>query len=97
MNKRSPTSIDGFIPRRPGAQIGSLHETEKEEPIDRSLHTSDNNIARGVVGVPRQNISIGRSDIDESLRDIDNQGLQDDVGRRAQKKRDKKAGKKPQK
>ena len=95
MNKRSPTSIDGFIPRRPGAQIGDLHETEKEEPIDRSLHTSDNNVARGVVGVPRQNISIGRSDIDESLRDIDNQGLQDDVSRRAQKKRDKKAGKKP--
>jgi hypothetical protein len=70
MKKRTQTSIDGFIPRRPGAQLGSLHEREEEEPIDRSLHTG-NSDAREVVGAPRESKIIGRSDIDDSLREID--------------------------
>jgi anionic cell wall polymer biosynthesis LytR-Cps2A-Psr (LCP) family protein len=98
MTKRTHTSIDGFIPRRPGAQLGNLHEAEKEEPIDRSLHTGDSNVTRGVVGVPRDNKTIGRSDIDDSLRQIDDPELDGDGSRRsrrAQKRRDKKANKKP--
>ena len=98
MTKRTHTSIDGFIPRRTGAQLGNLHEAEQVEPIDRSLHTGDSNVARGVVGVPGQNNMIGRSDIDESLREIDNQDLAGEGSRRsrrAQRKRDKKAGKNP--
>lgn len=96
MTKRTQTSIDGFIPRRPGAQLGSLHEADKEEPIDRSLHTGDN-VTGDVVGVPRENKLIGRSDIDESLREIDDPDS--DGGsrrqRRAQKRRDKRVNKKP--
>jgi anionic cell wall polymer biosynthesis LytR-Cps2A-Psr (LCP) family protein len=97
MKKQTHTSIDGFIPRRPGAQIGNLHESEKEAPIDRSLHTGDSNVTRGAVGVPRENKTIGRSDIDESLRQIDDPDLEEGSrrSRRAQKRRDKKAGKKP--
>ena len=97
MTKRPQTSIDGFIPRRPGSQLGNLHQGDVEQPIDRTLHTGDN-VAREVVGVPRANRVIGRSDIDESLREIDDPDLEDGGSRRkrrAQKRRDKKANKKP--
>ncbi|MDB5180078.1 MAG: hypothetical protein JWN12_710 [Candidatus Saccharibacteria bacterium] len=96
MKKRTQTSIDGFIPRRPGAQLGSLHNEEKEEPIDRSLHTGDSD-AREVVGVPRESKIIGRSDIDDSLREIDDPDGERGSRRkrRAEKRRDKKANKKP--
>jgi len=94
MKKRPQTSIDGFIPRRPGSQLGDLHQEDKEEPIDRSLHTGKN--AGDVVGIPRESKLIGRSDIDDSLREIDDP--EDDKsrkGRRAQRKIDKKANKRP--
>ncbi|HEY8886214.1 MAG TPA: LCP family protein [Candidatus Microsaccharimonas sp.] len=96
MKKRTQTSIDGFIPRRPGAQLGSLHQEEKEEPIDRSLHTGDS-ASREVVGVPRESKIIGRSDIDDSLREIDDPDAEHGSRRkrRAEKKREKKANKKP--
>lgn len=96
MKKNSHNSVDGFIPRRPGAQLGSLHENEKESPIDRSLHTGDN-LSRETVGVARENKLVGRSDIDDSLREIDDPELGDGSrrSRRAQKRRDKKAHQKP--
>jgi anionic cell wall polymer biosynthesis LytR-Cps2A-Psr (LCP) family protein len=96
MKKRTQTSIDGFIPRRPGAQLGSLHDEEKEEPIDRSLHTGDRD-AGEVVGVARGSKIIGRSDINDSLREIDDPDVEGGSRRkrRAQKRRDKKANKKP--
>jgi anionic cell wall polymer biosynthesis LytR-Cps2A-Psr (LCP) family protein len=96
MKKRTQTSIDGFIPRRPGAQLGSLHEREEEEPIDRSLHTG-NSDAREVVGAPRESKIIGRSDIDDSLREIDDPDAERGTRRqrRAEKKRNKKESKKP--
>lgn len=95
MKKRTQTSIDGFIPRRPGAQLGSLHQHETETPIDRSLHTGDNEVA-DIIGAPREAKTIGRSDLDDSLRGIDEPEEQGSRRkRRAQKRRDKKAGKKP--
>jgi LCP family protein required for cell wall assembly len=73
MKKNTP-SIDGFIPRRPGSQIGDLHTLKNVDkaiaPIDRSLHTGDN-MGAEVIGTPRQGKIIGREDIDESLREID--------------------------
>jgi len=68
--KRNRSSIDGFIPRRPGAELGDLHESEEAAPIDRSLHTGDD-VVRETVGVARADKELGSSDIDESLRDID--------------------------
>ena len=96
MKKHTQTSIDGFIPRRPGAQLGGLHDHEKEAPIDRSLHTGDN-VTTDLVGIARTGKTIGRSDIDDSLREIDDP-VEEHVSsrkRRAQKRRDKKVNKKP--
>jgi LCP family protein required for cell wall assembly len=73
MKKNAP-SVDGFIPRRPGSQIGALHDLknvdEAVQPIDRSLHTGDNDSTE-LLGVPRRGKEIGRDDITESLRQID--------------------------
>jgi len=91
MKKRPTTSIDGFIPRRASNQLGDLHAGEEETPIDRSLHTGDT--ARQTVGVPRETKLIGRSELADSLREIDGddepQGKQSRRERR-QDKRDKK-------
>lgn len=92
--KNNKPSIDGFIPRRPGSQLGDLHTMKNPDkavaPIDRSLHTGDN-ATTPIVGVARENRSIGRSDIDESLREIDDlepqKGKRDKNGRRRKKDR----------
>ena len=79
-NNKRP-SIDGFIPRRAGTQLGNLHQGDKEQPIDRSLHTG--NKARQSVGVARESKIIGRGDIDDSLREIDDEGLDVSTGSKA--------------
>ncbi len=74
MKNKGPT-IDGFVPRRNGSQLGELHDNHakfKVQPIDRSLHTGDNDAQRA--GVPRERSGLGRSDIDDSLRQIDDGG-----------------------
>lgn len=74
MKSKRP-SIDGFVPRRNGSQLGDLHRTTRTRPavkaeaVDRTLHTG--NRGRQSVGQVRANQAIGRSDIDESLREID--------------------------
>jgi len=72
--KSNRPSIDGFIPRRAGSQLGDFHTLKNVDaavkPIDRSLHTGDNTQA-DTVGVARANQVIGRDDIDDSLREID--------------------------
>ncbi|MDB5180898.1 MAG: hypothetical protein JWO54_660 [Candidatus Saccharibacteria bacterium] len=113
MNKNQ-TSIDGFVPRRPGNRLGELHQVRKPDaairPIDRSLHTTETTHlarrraaqsapaapAQAMVGAPRQGMEIGRGDIDDSLRNIDDESLQDGGKKsRRQRRRDKKAGKQP--
>ncbi|MBC7868933.1 LCP family protein [Candidatus Saccharibacteria bacterium] len=70
-NKRP--SIDGFVPRRNGSQLGDFHRTKRPSAnagsVNRSLHTG--NRVRQSVGEARTSQAIGRSDIDESLREID--------------------------
>ena len=76
--KQSRSSIDGFIPRRPGAELGDLHQNEQEAPIDRSLHTGVDDV-RAIVGQPRPGAELtGRSDIAESLRQIDDEPAADE-------------------
>jgi LCP family protein required for cell wall assembly len=90
--KNNKPSIDGFIPRRPGSQLGDLHTMKNPdkavEPIDRSLHTGDN-VTSSIVGVPRTDKLLGRDDIDESLREIDDtepvKGKKDRKSRRERK------------
>lgn len=91
--KNNKPSIDGFIPRRPGSQLGDLHTMKNPDkavaPIDRSLHTGDN-VTSSIIGVPRTDKLIGRDDIDESLREIDDtepvKGKNDKKSRRERKK-----------
>lgn len=98
---RNQTSLDGFIPRRPGSRLGELNQAKKPEtlvkPVDRRLHTTANASRRTpVVGTPRPGRQIGMSDIDDSLRGIDDETLQGDGKKtRKQRRQDKKDGKKP--
>ena len=92
MKKQNHSSVDGFIPRRQGAQLGDRHETEEATPIDRTLHTS-NDSARQLVGAARPGRQIGRSDIDASLRDIDTETP--DQGIKKKSRRRQKGLKKP--
>lgn len=74
--KSNRSSIDGFVPRRTGSQLGELHDSRnrlavaRTEMPDRALHTGDDEI-QNPVGFARPGQAIGRSDIDESLRQID--------------------------
>lgn len=96
MKKNAP-SIDGFIPRRPGSQLGELHDLKDVDkavaPIDRSLHTGDN-YSTELVGTPRVGKEIGRDDLDESLRSIDDPET-DKKSKRAKRRKDKKSDRRP--
>lgn len=74
MKSKRP-SIDGFIPRRTGSELGDLHEGQEPKSIfpqtaDKLMHTGD--YEQDTVGTVRQGQLLGRSDIDDSLREIDN-------------------------
>lgn len=73
--KKQRSSIDGFIPRRPSDQLGDLHRDKTRKasldvPESRPLHTTAGDSLRNL-GQPKTGYGLGRSDIDESLRDID--------------------------
>lgn len=93
--KKSQTSIDGFVPRRQGGQLGELHTESQQAAVGKiaerpSLQTEDD-LIRGTVGAARPNKSLGRSDIDESLRDIDDSDTGKPLSRRQRRKLEKKA------
>jgi len=72
-NRRS--SIDGFVPRRSSDRLGELHSDNTRKafidiPENRQLHTTGDDAMR-VLGQQKTGYSLGRSDIDESLNDID--------------------------
>lgn len=90
--KQKRPSIDGFVPRRTGSRLGELHAnkpvaTNYELP-DRTLHTGDDEI-QNPVGTPRPGMAIGRSDIDESLREIDDLEPVKKLSRRQRKRLEK--------
>jgi len=89
--KNSRTSIDGFVPRRTGSQIGELHTnkrpSQRAKPIDRSLHTGS--AVRETFGQARAGQSIGRSDIDDSLREIDSGTPEQQLSKRQRRARNK--------
>jgi len=70
-NRKS--SIDGFIPRRPGSQLGDRHagglDAAKAEDVSyrpTGLQPQDQPVLK------RSELGIARSDLDESLKGIDN-------------------------
>ena len=76
--KNQKPSIDGFIPRRPNSQMGERHVVNASSntpltpatPQRRQLKSEDD-LQNTPIGVPRPGRVIGRSDIDESLRQLD--------------------------
>jgi LCP family protein required for cell wall assembly len=94
-NRRS--SIDGFIPRRPSDQLGKLHgdnthQASPDMPENRLLHTTGDDDA-WVLGQQQTGRGLGRSDIDESLRDIDDTNEPAKKLSRRQRRLSKQAGK----
>lgn len=73
MKKQQRSSVDGFIPRRPDSRVGELHDKKNPEgaikPIDRTLHTG-NNDATDFVGAARQGKEFGHDDLFQTLQDI---------------------------
>jgi LCP family protein required for cell wall assembly len=73
--KKQHSSIDGFIPRRSGGQLGDLHDEHKrpnlaDVPNRKLIHTTGNDEMR-IIGKEQPGLDIGRSELDDSLRDID--------------------------
>ncbi len=71
--KNPNSSLDGFIPRRQGSELGEQHagfSSPSQPQAFRPLQSEDDTV-RDTVGVARENQAIGRADIDASLRDID--------------------------
>lgn len=75
--RKHTTSIEGFIPRQPGSQLGGLHDSplkkrSASQPVSRELKTDgETTLSKDTIGQPRKGRLIGRDDIDESLREID--------------------------
>ncbi|MES2630878.1 MAG: LCP family protein [Patescibacteria group bacterium] len=108
---KNQASIDGFVPRRPGNQLGELHKVKHPDaavkPIDRTLHTTEmvkqqprrrqmqSTTPQAFVGTARSGQEIGRADLEDSLRSIDDESLQDGGKKsRRQRRKDKRAGNK---
>ncbi|HWT40209.1 MAG TPA: LCP family protein [Dongiaceae bacterium] len=74
MNNRRQ-SIDGFVPRRAGSELGEQH-TERRNlgaaPARKELR-SEMDLENAPIGAPRPGKAIGRSDIDESLRQLEDE------------------------
>jgi polyisoprenyl-teichoic acid--peptidoglycan teichoic acid transferase len=97
MKKSTRPSIDGFVPRRATTPLGTTSDRasigDSSPSLDQTLRTGDSN--RYAVGVARESKAIGRSDISDSLREIDDapEGIKSDKKSRRQRRRDKKAQK----
>ena len=99
--KKRPPSIDGFIPRRSGGNLGDIKSGETEKSAfskvndkHKPLHdVGEDTMHRS--GQRQAGLDIVRSDIDESLRDIDD--IQEPVKKlsRRQRRRIAKLAKKP--
>jgi LCP family protein required for cell wall assembly len=96
--KERHSSIDGFIPRRAGNNLGEITSKAGQSNIlgsyeDKSPQTNDSAMRH----INRQQAGIGvrRSDIDDSLRDIDENQEPVKKPSRRQRRRLKKMAKKP--
>lgn len=72
MTNRKP-SMDGFIPRRAGSQLGDQHLNNANRPRTPApgLQATDPSPSETPTVIPRRQLGIAKADIDESLRGID--------------------------
>ncbi|MDX2776232.1 LCP family protein [Streptomyces caniscabiei] len=84
MTKQQP-SLDGFVPRRPGSQLGDLHpgSIPKVPHADRPLTPQPQRQMQSPTGL-RPVAGVTRTDLDESLKGID---LGDDSGKKGTRKK----------
>lgn len=83
--KKDTQNIDGFIPRRTGQQLGAKHQSDARRAQLQSrqeLH-SGNNFTTSTA--PRRTVGISRSEIDDSLKTIDQAPAPDKTGRKARR------------
>ena len=70
--KKRQSSIDGFVPRRSGEQLGDLHRQTPAQATEtiakRQLHTGDR-LEHSLQ--KEESPRLSRSEINSSLRDID--------------------------
>ena len=99
--RKHTSSVEGFIPRQPGSQLGGLHESPvkkqaAKQAASRELKTDgETTLSKDTIGQPRKGRLLGRDDIDESLREIDDlEPEQKGKKSRKERKKDLK-GKKP--
>ena len=94
MTKQQRPTLDGFVPRRPGSQLGGHHEGAPKGEAPRGLRPASQPIAAGrqSSALRPNGASSIRSEIDESLRSIDT-GDEIVGGKKGRRKRDKKAPK----
>ena len=72
MTRKQNNSIDGFIPRRAGAQIGELHNSSPTTSASQPVQKRREIQATLASELPRPNTkSFRRSEIDDSLKNID--------------------------
>ena len=104
--KKERTTIDGFVPRKSGTVLGGLHNIDKKHskkeiktakvPEDKLLHNTGSDVTNdlGQVNLGR---GLGRSDITESLQNIDISSEKSHKLSRKELKLLKKKNKKPKK
>ena len=97
--RKHTSSVEGFIPRQSGSNLGDLHSPGKQQAAkktpSRQIKTDGETVlSKDTVGQPRKGRLIGRDDIDESLREIDDGSFEDSKKSRKERKKDLK-GKKP--
>jgi len=87
----SKHSIDGFIPRRPGSQLGDHHTSDPGavRPIPQSSSVPAPRVHVRAANAQRSNIGIARGDITESLRGIE---TIEDPGKRKKSKKNRRTG-----
>lgn len=96
--KKSHSSVDGFIPRRAGNNIGEVISQSSKNNIiglhERKIPKTDEPLMQHA-NKPQSGIGVRRSDIDESLRDIDDTQKPAKKPSRRQRRQLKKMAKKP--
>ena len=86
-------SIDGFIPRRAASQMGERHVVNGYTGVpQRKELRSEEDLQNTPLGTPRPGAIVGRSDIDDSLRQLDEPEAQQPV--RKMSRREKRRWKK---
>lgn len=96
MNDRR-SSVDGFIPRQAGSQLGDRHRETRQsvaKPARRVQLSSEQDLLRENLSSSKTSSAIGRSDIDESLSNIGAEEPSKKLSRR-QRRREDKRSKKP--